>query len=105
MTLNDYAVCKLVKFKDYDRFATVKRRSHGTIFIDQKNLVAVKKRFRIGFCEILAINFIVLKLFKVIDWSWLWVLSPIWIQLALALLVIVIIYIWAKLIYLWAKLF
>ena len=105
MTINNYAVCKLVKFKDYDKFVNVKKRSHGTIFIDQKNLVAVKKRFRIGFIEKLAIAFVVLKLFKVIDWSWLWVFSSIWIPLALLLLVLVIIYFWAKLTYFWEKLF
>lgn len=33
----------------------------------------------IGFVGILTIVFIVLKLCKVISWSWLWVLSPIWI--------------------------
>jgi len=37
----------------------------------------------IGFCGLLAIVFITLKLTDVIDWSWLWVLSPIWIPLAL----------------------
>ena len=37
----------------------------------------------ISFCGVLAIVFIVLKLLKVIDWSWLWVLAPIWIPLAL----------------------
>ena len=31
------------------------------------------------FAPLLAIAFIVLKLTDVIDWSWLWVLSPIWI--------------------------
>ena len=31
----------------------------------------------IGFCGVLAIVFIVLKLCKVISWSWLWVLAPI----------------------------
>ena len=30
----------------------------------------------IGFCGLLAIAFIVLKLCGVIAWSWLWVLSP-----------------------------
>jgi len=35
----------------------------------------------IGFTGLLAIVFIVLKLCKVIDWSWLWVLSPIWISI------------------------
>jgi hypothetical protein len=33
----------------------------------------------IGFTGILTIVFIVLKLTGVIQWSWLWVLSPIWI--------------------------
>lgn len=35
----------------------------------------------IEFCELLTIVFIVLKLTGVIAWSWLWVLSPIWIPL------------------------
>lgn len=33
---------------------------------------------------ILTIIFVVLKLCKYIDWSWLWVLSPLWIPLAIA---------------------
>lgn len=40
-----------------------------------------------GFFGLLTIAFIVLKLCKVIDWSWLWVLSPIWIPLALVLVI------------------
>ena len=37
------------------------------------------------FLVLLAIVFITLKLCKVIAWSWLWVLSPIWIPIAIAL--------------------
>lgn len=37
----------------------------------------------IGFVGLLTITFIVLKLLKVINWSWLWVLSPIWISFGL----------------------
>lgn len=33
----------------------------------------------IGFCGLLGIAFIVLKLTGVIGWSWLWVLAPLWI--------------------------
>ena len=33
-----------------------------------------------GFTSVLALIFIVLKLCKVITWSWWWVLSPIWIS-------------------------
>ena len=35
----------------------------------------------------LTIVFIVLKLTNVIDWSWIWVLAPIWIYAGLFLLV------------------
>jgi len=39
----------------------------------------------IGFIGVLAIVFIVLKLCDVIDWSWWWVLAPIWIPVAIVL--------------------
>ncbi len=45
----------------------------------------------IGFTGLLTIAFIVLKLCGVITWSWLLVLSPLWISLAL-IIVLVIIY-------------
>ena len=45
---------------------------------------------RIGFCGLLTIVFIVLKLCKVISWSWLWVLSPIWLPLALAITFVIV---------------
>lgn len=38
----------------------------------------------IGFTGLLTIVFIVLKLIGKIDWSWWWVLSPIWIVTILA---------------------
>ena len=45
----------------------------------------------INFLELLLIAFIVLKLCKVITWSWWWVLSPIWIPLCLFLIFIIVI--------------
>lgn len=42
----------------------------------------------IGFVGLLTIVFIVLKLTSVIDWSWWWVLSPLWIGFALWLLIV-----------------
>lgn len=33
---------------------------------------------RIGFCGLLTLVFIVLKLTGVISWSWIWVLAPVW---------------------------
>lgn len=46
-----------------------------------------------GFTGWLTILFIGLKLTKVISWSWIWVLSPIWISVSVALLVIAILFI------------
>ena len=43
-----------------------------------------------GFVGLLTILFIALKLTNNIDWSWWWVLSPLWITAAIALVVIAI---------------
>lgn len=43
----------------------------------------------IGFCGLLTVAFIVLKLTGVINWNWLWVLAPIWIPTAITLAIIV----------------
>ena len=43
----------------------------------------------IGFTGLLQVAFIVLKLCKVIDWSWWWVFAPTWISLILSILVII----------------
>lgn len=45
----------------------------------------------IGFCGLLTIVFIVLKLTNYIDWSWWWVTSPLWIPIAILLTVIFLI--------------
>ncbi len=44
----------------------------------------------IGFTGLLTIVFIVLKLTNVINWSWLWVLSPVWIEIALVIAIVLI---------------
>lgn len=41
----------------------------------------------VGFAGLLTLLFIGLKLGHVIDWSWWWVLSPMWITFALAFVV------------------
>ena len=45
----------------------------------------------ISFPALLAILFIGLKLTGFIDWSWVWVLSPLWIPFAIVLLVVVVV--------------
>lgn len=48
----------------------------------------------IGFAGLLTILFIALKLTGVISWSWLWVLSPLWISVAIVLLFLLGIFIY-----------
>ena len=44
----------------------------------------------IGFSGLLTIVFITLKLTGYIDWSWWWVLSPLWIPFAVVMTIIVL---------------
>ena len=46
----------------------------------------------IGFSGLLTIVFIVLKLTNVIDWSWFWVFSPLWISFILGVVIIAILF-------------
>lgn len=46
-----------------------------------------------GLSTVLFIVFLVLKLTNTIDWSWLWVLSPLWIEFGVALIVVGIVWI------------
>ena len=43
----------------------------------------------LGLASVLTIVFVVLKLVGVINWSWIWVLAPLWIDLILVVLVVV----------------
>ena len=45
----------------------------------------------IGFTGLLTIAFIVLKLTGYIKWSWIWMLSPIWISIIVAVVLAVIV--------------
>lgn len=42
----------------------------------------------VGFVGLLTIVFIALKLIGVINWSWVWVLSPVWIATSIGFAVI-----------------
>lgn len=47
----------------------------------------------ITFAGLLTVAFVVLKLCKVIDWPWVWVLSPVWISCALILITVIVVFI------------
>lgn len=45
----------------------------------------------ITFIDLLQITFIILKLCGVINWSWIWVLAPLWGGIALVLIILIVI--------------
>lgn len=46
----------------------------------------------IGIFDVVGIVFIILKLVGVINWSWWWVLAPIWIPVVLVLLILFLVW-------------
>jgi hypothetical protein len=44
----------------------------------------------IGFCGLLFIAFLVLKLTHVIDWSWWWITAPLWGSVAIIIAVVIV---------------
>lgn len=71
----------MTKF-DYDMYKAYKELNNKTDNTTRQGINAL---------ELLLIAFIVLKLCKVITWSWWWVLSPIWIPLGLYLAVVLLV--------------
>ncbi len=50
-----------------------------------------------GFFGFLTLIFITLKLIHIIDWSWWWILSPLWIPAAIALIIFLVFMLIARL--------
>lgn len=57
----------------------------------------------ISLSGVLTIVFVVLKLVGVIDWSWWWVLSPVWIPIALWIAIIGVVYLVALIVTLFTR--
>lgn len=50
----------------------------------------------IGFAGVLFIVFLVLKLTHVVNWSWVWVFAPLWIDLVIAAIILAAVVIYEK---------
>ena len=53
----------------------------------------IKVNFDLSVGTILTIVFIILKIIGFVNWSWIWVFSPLWISAILGLIVLLIFYI------------
>lgn len=49
-------------------------------------------KINLGFCGLLTITFITLRLCNVIDWNWFWILSPLWIPITFYIFLILFIF-------------
>lgn len=52
--------------------------------------MAESKSGGIGFFGLLTIVFIILKLTHYINWSWIWVLSPLWLPVAFVIFIVIL---------------
>ena len=68
----------------------IEMKGVGTLSSSNNSSNNSGKSAGIGFVGLLGLVFIVLKLCGVITWSWLWVLSPIWIPVVFVLGIFVI---------------
>jgi uncharacterized protein (DUF983 family) len=64
----------------------------------------MRLEFSLDFIVLLTIIFVILKLTNTINWSWLWVFSPLWISVLIWLIIILIIVITLFLLWVYLKL-
>jgi hypothetical protein len=74
-------------YYNQDKRTRTLKNEKGFDIMDNKNVSG-----GMSFSSVLALIFIVLKLCGVINWSWVWVLSPIWITFIIGLIAIGVIY-------------
>lgn len=48
--------------------------------------------FGVSIFGLLTVAFVILKLCHVIDWSWWWILSPLWIPIAIYIVILIVWY-------------
>jgi predicted membrane channel-forming protein YqfA (hemolysin III family) len=63
------------------------------------NYVHTNNYYGPGLSVLLTVLFVALKLTGVIAWSWLWVLSPLWLPFVLVLFVVIVLLIVGALVY------
>ena len=56
------------------------------------NSSSTRESFGVSIFGLLTVVFVVLKLCHVIDWSWWWILSPLWIPIAISIVILIVWY-------------
>ena len=71
------------------KFGTVNEENANSSVIEQPKKLPILN-IVVVFFAFLGIIFIILKLFKAVTWSWVWVLSPLWLSTALTISILII---------------
>lgn len=56
----------------------------------------IRTTLKLNWGMLLSVIFVILKLCHVIEWSWIWVLSPLWISFAVSVVIIIIAAVFSK---------
>lgn len=56
----------------------------------QRRNINMENKSSISFSSLLTVAFIVLKLCGIINWGWIWVISPLWIGALIAIVLVII---------------
>lgn len=70
----------------------VKKKNYYKVLYKGNPIVYNVSPVGTGFLGLLTLVFITLKILKIINWSWLWILSPLWIPLAISLIIFLFLY-------------
>ena len=88
-----YSIFYSVFFKNKE---TISNQVNDKEITNENNTEIIVKRklpilnISVAFFVFLGFIFILLKLFNALNWSWIWVLSPLWLSSALAIIVLII---------------
>ena len=79
-----------VELEDFNQKGESMTKFEYDIYKEYDKKTSMAAKGGMSFLEVLLLVFIILKLCKVITWSWWWVLSPIWIPIGLWLILLIV---------------
>ena len=79
-----------VELEDFNQKGESMTKFEYDIYKEYDKKTSAAAKGGMSFLEVLLLVFIILKLCKIINWSWWWVLSPIWIPIGLWLILLIV---------------
>ena len=90
MMTDDMNEKEQVELEDFNQKGKPMTKFEYDIYKEYDKKTSTAAKGGMSFLEVLLLVFIILKLCKIINWSWWWVLSPIWIPIGLWLILLIV---------------